>query len=581
MDNQGVGGSGSRSFTQQVTGITSSEDETSGVMGAKKVTGQEVVQKDVLALNDVVISGTLTNRKIALSALDIWKDRAGHPVDVAADVVSLALSLGIDRHKLSNLEKKKQAFTECNRTVLQWLHEEKGGSGPASAKDLRDYAVISILDGQLGKASHLQTILREKNSHLSDDSRLSSLVSSLAFIAGHRKGSRSLILPKELRGKSVAEQLKGWQQDFDQKGRDYAEGIAAGRSRSEDGKKLLKHGHQSKRLMQQFNAIVGPLGLKMSFNTPALRKIGESSLATQHQLLVNERKLCQHLKVVNQLPTQDEIKEKILAYQDEARTLKHFADYEQRKIAHQTKRLNYTSAALFLSTVPLTRADYRARALRELDDATYRLENLAILDHKLTVLADMSKKYQTPGTSEAESLRRLMDEARQTIEAKKDRTSVKRLADETQMFIDALVGISDPLTRIITPGIAGLSSDGAANGPGMMAAASSTVVARAFVDNKNQQFGRIETKVYRALKKEFNDPDSIMSKEDTLELTKKLFDITTDQAELLFGRSDEKDLVFGQKMIQLRFTNTKVSALNEHTVTPYDYGFNSNSPRLR
>lgn len=565
MDNQGVGGSGSRSFTQQVTGITDSEDETSGVMGAKKVTGQDLVQKDVFGLNDVVISGTLTNRKIALSALDIWKDRAGHPVDAAAGVVSLALSLGIDRHKLSNLEKKKQAFTECNRTVLQWLHEEKGGSGPASAKDLRDYAVISILDEQLGNASHLQTILREKNAYLSDDSRLSSLVSSLAVIAGNKKGSRSLILPKELRGKTVAEQLKGWQQDFDQKGRDYAEGMAAGRFRSEDGKKLLKHGHQSKRLMQQFNAIVGPMGLKMNFSTPALRKIGESSLATQHQFLVNERKLCQHLKVVNQLPTQDEIKEKILAYQDEGLTLKRFAEYEQRKIDHQTKRLNYTSAALFLSTVPLTRGDYRARALRELDGATYRLENLAILDHKLTVLADMSKKYQKAiGTSEAESLRRLLAEARQTIEAKKDRTLVKQLADETQMFLDALVGMSDPVSRRITPGITGLSSDSG----GTMAVANSTRATRAYVDNKNQQFGRIETKVYRALKKEFNDPDSMISKEDTLELTEKLFDITTDQAELLFGRSDEMDLVFGKEMIQLRFTNTKISALNEHAKTP-------------
>ena len=565
MDNQGVGGSGSRSFTQQVTGITDSEDETSGVMGAKKVTGQDLVQKDVFGLNDVVISGTLTNRKIALSALDIWKDRAGHPVDAAAGVVSLALSLGIDRHKLSNLEKKQQAFTECNRTVLQWLHEEKGGSGPASAKDLRDYAVISILDEQLGNASHLQTILREKNAYLSDDSKLSSLVSSLAVIAGNKKGSRSLILPKELRGKTVAEQLKGWQQDFDQKGRDYAEGMAAGRSRSEDGKKLLKHGHQSKRLMQQFNAIVGPMGLKMSVSTPALRKIGESSLATQHQFLVNERKLCQHLKVVNQLPTQDEIKEKILAYQDEGRTLKRFAEYEQRKIDHQTKRLNYTSAALFLSTVPLTRADYRARALRELDGATYRLENLAILDHKLTVLADMSKKYQeATGTSEAESLRRLLAEARQTIEAKKDRTLVKQLADETQMFLDALVGMSDPVSRRITPGITDLSSDSG----GTMAVANSTRATRAYVDNKNQQFGRIETKVYRALKKEFNDPDSMISKEDALELTEKLFDITTDQAELLFGRSDEMDLVFGKEMIQLRFTNTKISALNEHAKTP-------------
>ena len=68
----------------------------------------------------------------------------------------------------------------------------------------------------------------------------------------------------------------------------------------------------------------------------------------------------------------------------------------------------------------------------------------------------------------------------------------------------------------------------------------------------------------------------MMGKEDTLELTKKLFDITTDQAELLFGRSDEMDLVFGKEMIQLRFTNTKISALNEHAVTSNDYGFNSN-----
>ena len=60
----------------------------------------------------------------------------------------------------------------------------------------------------------------------------------------------------------------------------------------------------------------------------------------------------------------------------------------------------------------------------------------------------------------------------------------------------------------------------------------------------------------------------MISKEDALELTEKLFDITTDQAELLFGRSDEMDLVFGKEMIQLRFTNTKISALNEHAKTP-------------
>ena len=55
----------------------------------------------------------------------------------------------------------------------------------------------------------------------------------------------------------------------------------------------------------------------------------------------------------------------------------------------------------------------------------------------------------------------------------------------------------------------------------------------------------------------------MMGKEGTLELTQKLFDITTDQAELLFGRSDEIDLI--QK-----------TTLNEYVVTSNDYGSNSN-----
>ena len=55
----------------------------------------------------------------------------------------------------------------------------------------------------------------------------------------------------------------------------------------------------------------------------------------------------------------------------------------------------------------------------------------------------------------------------------------------------------------------------------------------------------------------------MMGKEGTLELPQKLFDITTDQAELLFGRNDEMDLI--QK-----------TTLNEYVVTSNDYGVNSN-----
>ena len=59
-------------------------------------------------------------------------------------------------------------------------------------------------------------------------------------------------------------------------------------------------------------------------------------------------------------------------------------------------------------------------------------------------------------------------------------------------------------------------------------------------------------------------------------MNRKLFDITTDQAGLLFRHSDEMDLFFGKEMIELLFTNTKISALNQHAVTPYDYGISSN-----
>ena len=478
-------------------------------------------------------------------------------VDSATGAVSHAISLGIESRKLSKLLKRRKTFKQCEGVVNRWKDREVGNN-PVSVKDLKDYSKIARLgkSGCSEQADQLRSILSADKWCLSSDFEISRLVGNLIPLAGEQKGSHSSVLPKKLRGKLVSEQLAKWQESFNQKGIEYINGVRDERTRSLDGTKLLKMGHQSKRLMQQFNAIVKPLGLHMNFSTP-LKKIGEAALASQHEFTVSDKQLYGHLKAAEILPTTKDIKGQIVAYEKDASTLKHFADYEARKIAHQKMRVEYTTLALLLSAVPIVKMDYFARGNRECSESIYRSGLMADLNMKKKVVVDfLAKHYQQAHKLEAESLRSLLVDAYWTIEAKQDRTRIKRDGAIVQGFLDFHGSYVGSVAGVCAPGIGGLASD-VSFGAAKMVAAGAQRVARIKAEENNPEFGRgrVETKVYSALKNEYHNPNSFLGQEEILEFTKDLFNISEDQATLLFERSDDEDLVSTKPLVRLRFSN--------------------------
>ena len=453
--------------------------------------------------------------------------------------------------------KRRTAFKQCEDVVNRWKGRE-AGDDLISVKDLKDYSKVAVLGGQGGsdKVGQLRHILGADSCQLGSDYEIARLVDNLIPLAGEQNGSKSSVLPKELRGQPVSEQLKQWRKDFESKSNECIDGINNGKTRSLDGK-LLKMGHQSKRLMQQFNAIVKPLGLHMNFSTPPLKKFGESALASRHKFTVSDKQFYGHLKATENLPSAKEIKEQIVAHEEDASLLKKFADYEARKIDHQRTRVAATTLALLVSPVPIIKLDYMVRGGREFVESAHRDGHLADLNKKKRIIVDLlAEKYTKAYADDGESLRSLLIDIFMTIDAKKDRTLIKYNGAAVQSLLDCSGAYVGTLAGIFAPGVGGLASD-VSFGAAKMTAAGAQVAARIKAEQDNPEFGRgrVEIKAYSALKKEYHNPGPHLKKDEILDLTRDLFDISKDQARLLFERSDDEDLVSAKKVIRLRFTN--------------------------
>ncbi len=93
-------------------------------------------------------------------------------------------------------------------------------------------------------------------------------------------------------------------------------------------------------------------------------------------------------------------------------------------------------------------------------------------------------------------------------------------------------------------------------------------------DKKNQQFGRIETKVYSELKKAHNEiPKDNAGRAAIRNITSQLFDISDKQADLLFAQESTQDLVSGKGLIRLRFNNFKIKVTIQHPAKAYCCNF--------
>lgn len=583
--------SGTQTTNQQSPGVDNPENQAAGVMKGKKVKGGKPKKSvrppksyKIPAENAVPDKGAdKRNVKICTDKTDALNDgphgaiahstgRAAQKkdpyssvlTDIAAGTgaVSHAVSLGIESYKLSKMNCRKKAFGECANIVNRWQSNDKGGEKPASVEDLQDYAKLAVIENDQGRdtSDPVRKILGENKCHMSSDKMISNLAKSLIAIAGEKTGSRSSTIPKELRGKNITKQLEQWLEAFEQKGKEYTEGMAAATDTgSQKRKQLLKQGHQSKKLMQQFNAIVEPLGVRMNYKTPALKKFGKSAIATRHEFLVSAKKLHDHLSTGGKLPTQQQIKEQILVYKDDAEVLTRFAKYEDRKLIHRWHRAALTGCALLLSPIPMTKLDYFARMIREEEEQLFRDKNLAILNQKQTELSRVFGKYngkmEGEGKNES-SMRKLFESAFWAIDVKKARTKVKLSGSHDQSWLDYAGAGAGTAASILAPGIGGAASDVVVSGL-KLAVATASENQRAKVDDEYQQFGRVETKVYTALKNEYRNRDAIISQKDVLDLTGKLFDITTDQAKMLFKQDDDKDLVSARGIIRLRFTSTE------------------------
>ena len=568
-----------------------SDSSASGVMNSKKVSGKEgkslKTEDKEAAVPDKVLSKRKTKSPEAKQATLLGKaakllegagtglrplggvgdtvsnmDPALVSVDVLAGAFSHGVSLGLEGYKYSKLKRRKEAFEQCGTIASKWQGAASLNQ-QARPEDLRDYAIIAMLDDHNDPNNPLRNILAESKCRFGSDDQISQLATHLTALAGDQPGSKSSVLTKAQRGQPIQDQLKAWKLDFDQKSEEFVAGFKEDRKRSEDGKKLLKRGRESKKLMQQFNAIVKPMGLKMNYKTPLLKKFGESALASQHEFVVNTKQFHCHLKAVNKLPSKGEIRQQILKHKDDAEVLKLFANYEERKIGHQKGKVQFTTAALLTTAIPVAKIDYIVRGMRETIDGLYRDLNLSLMKDKKAVLETMSAKYQADAEYSTEHpMNKLLEDIHKTLDTKMERTDIKKYYDAYQGGLDYIGFIPGTIAGGMAPGIGGMISD-ITLAIAKTAVAAGGIMARDQLDKKTQQFGRIETKVYKALKKAYNEPSSMIDKKDIMTLTESLFDISEEQASALFNRSDEHDLVSAKEIIRLRFTNLSFDALKE------------------
>lgn len=257
------------------------------------------------------------------------------------------------------------------------------------------------------------------------------------------------------------------------------------------------------------------------------------------------------------MPSAKEIKDQIVAHEEDASLLKKFADYEKVRVEHQKRRVVATTLALIVSPAPIIKLDYIARGTREFGETSYREAQVYDLEKKKRIIVDLlAENYQLAHDDEAESFRSLLIDIFMTIEAKKGRANIKANGAGAQALLDISGAYVGTLAGSLAPGVGGLASD-VSFGAAKMTAAGAQVAARIKAEQNNPEFGRgrVEIKAYSALKKEYHNIHSYLDQGKILDLTRDLFDISRDQARLLFERSDDEDLVSAKKVIRLRFTN--------------------------
>ncbi len=503
-------------------------------------------------------AGDAANLNAGGSGFDLYNG-GNYVSDIIPGLVGYAVVCGLIQHKISRLEQRSSAFHDYQRAVQYWQNKKSVWTQLCTVADLRDYALIAQLYHDHTTADPLCLVLALANAHLANDGAISALVDSLIALCTRTELSEQLSIPDMATEVSVARQLELWQKRFVQKSNEYLTGSEDGSARNADGKKLLKMGHQSKKLIREFNAIIKPLGITLKFRTLPLRKFGKSSLAVGHRLTINENKLHEYLARCSRLPSQRHIREQVLRYKDDAPALQLFADYERRRLNHQQLQWVATSVAAVSAFLPLGKLDYAVRSVRQFREVAYRAENLQILDDKLSRIsgffAERKLRLHSP---EAGALRTILEEACMTIRAKRDRTAIKKAHAATQGGLDVAAAVVGSTLAILFPGAGGVAAD-VSFGTAKLVAATSASGIRASTDRKNQQSGRIETKVYAALKRAHNNATSDEDKKDMVSLARMLFDLTKEQVTLLFKGSDDGDLVIAKGLIRPRFNNTPIA----------------------
>ena len=522
------------------------------VISARKIAGAVKINDIVNMVDGVANTGLrsvadVVNQDGARAGFDLYNG-GNYLSDTISGISGYMVICAFIYHKISRLEWRSAALYGYHEVTHCWQNRELRAQ-KCTVADLRDYALVARLYSD-HTPDPLQQILAELDGDLVRDGKISALVSNLLtfFTNAHRCETQSI--PSEWVVGSLADELRVWQDRFEQSSKAVA---------SEKGTRQLKTGLPSKRLIREFNAIVRPMGIAIKRRALPLRIMyRRSSLATDHWLVVNEKKLHRFLASCSQLPPLSAIKEKVLRCSDDAQVLKLFSGYERRRIKHQQIQWIATAVAAVSAFLPLGKIDYAVRSVRQFREAAYREKNLQILDEKLVRIATFFDECEARLSGpDAGVLRSILEEACLVIQAKKDRTRIKKVHATTQGGLDVAAAIVGSAASVLVPGFGGLASD-VGFGAVKLVAATSTIGIRTRTDRKNQQQGRIESKVYMALKTAHNKARSKEEKREMVILARSLFDLTEEQVVLLFQRSDTNDLVTAKKLIRLRFNNTPI-----------------------
>ena len=467
-------------------------------------------------------------------------------VDVGVGILSHSVTLGFKLHKLSKLQQRKEAFEASGQVVKHW-GANSTATGKVSVQDMKDYALMSKLAGNKGNEDSddpLRSVLGENKCHYGSDEQILNLTNQLIILTGNKQGSSS---------NEVSERLTEWKKAFEIRSDEFKNKLVTADTDKNDVP--LKSAHQSKKMMAQFNDILKPVGIKVDYSTPL--KKGKSALASKHKLVINENRMHAYLEKSGQLPERSTVKEYITNYSGDTDTLEAFSNYEDRKIKHQKSQTKWTVGAMVTSAIPVLKADYLVRSGREMSEHNYRKKNNTILDAKLNALANSMTRHSAVIGKNA-ALRNALGTAVEVINAKKDRTEIKSDTAAANSAIDAVDGVAGTVAATAAPGVGSLVADSLV-GAARLGVTVGSALKRRGTDKKNQQFGRIETKVYSELKQIHNNAqkgeEGDAERKAVKDITGQLFDVSEKQVALLFNQSDSQDLVSQKGIIRLRFNN--------------------------